>query len=877
VIFKCEEVLKNIASSVFSLEFNYKEKKLEKIEFIKYKGYSDWKEEDLTPDFIQKNMLDDYEKTIIKLMELVNGKKSVEIVHKFVSRSGKIIFLKAKITLIKKDDTKLYCIGINENITKEKEYEIIFNTLKNSSNVGIIIFRDKIIYASPYICHVLNVQCSEITNLALADLIKNVSNEEIHKYITQRKEGTQFYSFRENVEFVYNEKRFFFNSYTSTVMYKGEFAGMTLLVDVTKTVKRDIFGKIIDEISEYVIRFSSKKKFFNKLIEAIEKNGYKVYLKHKNFTYGDEVLVKSKDIKILVNGSFIYIPFENGEIVISSKYKNEFDESLLDEYKKLKKLIEYANNHIKQTMLLNILKEAIEKSYQWVLITDENGKILYVNDVVEKLSGYKKEELIGNTPQMFNSNYHDDNFYKNLWRTIKEKREIFEDLFIEKSKDGKYFYLKLKIIPVEEDDNLYYVALGMDVTEKIKLQDSLIKDELTSLLNRKGFIIKANETLDPQYKYALFLIDIRNFKALNQVNGNVYGDLILKQFAQFLKTFFYDKDIIARIGSDEFAVLVKLDEFTNLAGLVHKLVSKIKNLDNISVNIGIAIYPKDAQDINELIEKASIALEYAKKDGENGYEFYNSLIKEEVENLINAKNIIKTALENDEFEYFFQPYYSLKENKIVGAEALIRIVKEDEVISPYYFIDYAERSGLIKMIEEKMYEKIPYYLKELKLPLSFNFSAHSFKDKNHISKFFETTSFPLTIEMTEREIASDIDYTREVFDILKKKNFNIAIDDFGTGYSTFTYIRELDFDILKIDMSFIKNITTSKKDFALVKTIITLANELGLKTIAEGVETKEQMEVLKNLGCDIIQGYLIAKPMPLEEMKKFISEFSGID
>ena len=292
---------------------------------------------------------------------------------------------------------------------------------------------------------------------------------------------------------------------------------------------------------------------------------------------------------------------------------------------------------------------------------------------------------------------------------------------------------------IEEEDNLYFVALGLDVTEKIKLQDALIKDELTSLLNRKGFIIKADEILSSDYDYALFLIDIRNFKALNQVNGNIYGDLILKQFAEFLKTFFYEENLIARIGGDEFAVLIKIDEIKNLAVLINNLLSKIKRLD-ISVNIGIAIYPKDAEDINDLIEKASIALEYAKKEGENTYEFYNAFIKEEVENLINAKNIIKSALENDEFEYFFQPYFSLKENKIVGAEALIRIVKEDEIISPYYFIDFAEKSGLIKAIEEKMYKKIPFYFEELKLPLSFNVSAHSFRDKDHISKFFKTIS-----------------------------------------------------------------------------------------------------------------------------------------
>jgi len=878
VDFRCEEILKNIASNIYYMEYNFKTGTLEKFEFLQFDGYTKWSQEDFTPEFIKKHMFEnDYKNHHTELMKLAKGeKKYIETIHRFCGKDGRIFFIKTRITLVKKDENKIYCIGVNENVSKEKEYEIIITSLKNSLNVGFLIFRDNILYANDYFCKVLGVSCEKIHELSLADLIKNVSEKELIKYVKERKKGNEFFHSRENIEFVYNQKRFFFNTYTNTIIFDGKYAGMTLLVDVSNSVKREIFSKIIDEISEHVIKHSTKKDFFNSVVKAIEKNGYKIYLKYKNYLYGDdEVDLKGSSREILVKGSYLYIPLDNGEMVIFSKYKNEFSDKLLDEYKKLQHMVEYANNHIVQTMLLNVLKEAIEKSYQWVLITDKNGTILYANDIVEYLSGYSKKEIIGETPKIFKSGYQDDEFYKKLWKKLEDK-EIFEDLFIEKNKQGKYFYLQLKIVPVEVDDELYFVALGIDVTEKKKLQDSLVKDELTGLLNRKGFIVNANKYLNKENSYALILIDIRNFKALNQIKGSIYGDLLLKKFAEFLEAFSYEEDVIARIGSDEFALLVKLDEISNLANVVQKLISKIKTLGNISVNMGIAVYPKDAKDIHELIEKASIALEYAKKNGENSYELYNTAIKEEVEHLMNAKNIIIHALENDEFEYFFQPYYDLATKNIIGAEALIRIVKENEIISPYYFIDYAEKSGLIKYIEEKMYEKVPYYLKELKIPLSFNFSAHSFKDKDHIYKFFETTSFPLTIEMTEREIASDIEYTREIFDILKNKNFRIAIDDFGTGYSTFTYIRELDFDILKIDMSFIKNITKSKKDYALVKTIITLAKELGLKTVAEGVETKEQMEILQNLGCDVIQGYLIAKPMPLDEMKKFINEFSGI-
>jgi diguanylate cyclase (GGDEF)-like protein/PAS domain S-box-containing protein len=877
VDFRCEDVLKNIASSIYYLEFNYKEKKLEKFHFVQFGGYTDWKADDFDPKFILEHMVEgDFEKSINELYKLATGnKKYIEFVHRFYTKDGRIAFIKAKITLLRKDENKIYCVGINENVSREKEYEIIVDRLRNSKNVGFIIFRDKILYANEYFCKVLGIKCEDIRKISLMDLITNISKDEISSYIEQRKLGKPFFYSREKVEFVYLNRRYFFNIYTNTIMFKGRYAGMSLLVDITLPTKREIFSKIIDEISEHVIRYSAKSDFFKSLVQIIERNGYKVYLKYRNFEYGQRIDISADDIKILVNGSCLYIPFENGKLIISCKYENEFSEKIIDEYKKLKRLIEYANNHIKQTMLLKILKEAIEKSYQWVLITDEKGKILYANDVVEKLSGYSRSEIIGKTPNVFNSSYHNGGFYEKMWDAIKN-RKIFEDLFIEKNKNGEYFYLKLKIIPVEVESDLYFVALGIDVTEKKRLEDSLVKDELTDLLNRKGFIIEASKVMK-RGNFALLLIDIRNFKAINQVKGSIYGDLLLKQFAQFLQAIFYEDDILARIGSDEFAVLMKFEDVETLKNVIQKFISKIKKLENISVNIGIAIYPKDSKDINELIEKASIALEYAKKDGENSFVFYNEAIKKEMESLIKAKNIITHALEHDEFEYFFQPYYDLKSNKIVGAEALIRIVQKDKIISPYFFIDYAEKSGLIKFIEEKMYEKIPFYLKELKLPLSFNFSAHSFKDKEHISKFFDKTCYPLTVEMTEREIASDIEYTREVFSILKEKNFRIAIDDFGTGYSTFTYIKELDFDILKIDMSFIKNLALSKKDHALVKTIITLAKELELKTIAEGVETKEQLNILKDLGCDIVQGYLIAKPMPLEEMKEFLKNFSGLD
>jgi diguanylate cyclase (GGDEF)-like protein len=428
----------------------------------------------------------------------------------------------------------------------------------------------------------------------------------------------------------------------------------------------------------------------------------------------------------------------------------------------------------------------------------------------------------------------------------------------------------MKIIPILIEEERFFVTLGIDITNEKKLQQSLLSDDLTTLLNRKGLILKSN--LKNNESYALLLLDIYEFKVYNQLYGTNYGDYILKEFALFLKAFFYEEDLIARFGGDKFAVLMKYENISQLKKIITRLIDKLSSLDikGLSINIGIALYPEDANDLYELIEKASIALSLAKKAGKNEYFFYDKNIKEKLKQIEYIKNLINKALEEDKFIYYFQPYLSLKENNIIGAEALLRIEDNGEIISPGVFIDYAEQKGLIKEIEKKMYKKlIDLYLPKINMPISFNLSALSFKDEEHINMLNKGKN--LTIELTEREIAENKAKVNQIFNKLRKSGFKIAVDDFGSGYASFSYIKWLNFDVLKIDMEYIKNIT-SPKDFAIVKTIITLAKQLNIKTIAEGVEHKEQMDVLKSLDCDAIQGYYFAKPMPFEEFLKFIKE-----
>ena len=873
----CTQIIKNLQANVFYAVFDSKNGELKYFEFIAFKSYSQWEKDQFTAEFIKEMTLDEDIKLLNKIALETKEKKTSETVIRFRKKDGGFVFIKTKLSLLSYDDKEIYCIGINENVTKEKEYEITVETIKKSPHIGYIIFRENVLYANDYAKKILSISDRVVP---LFEVVKSIPKKELRKMLDKRLRGEKFFMYRKNVEILIKQRKFI-DIYAQTIVYEGKYAGLAIITDQTENVKRSVLLKILNSLSDNIFKFTQKRKYFQKVIEIINQSGYKAFVKFNDLEIGEKCDVNINKFEIInkENGkykSYLVLPImNNGYIVIYCQYMNEFESEYVKEYLEIQKVINFAITTIKQNMLMQILKEAIEKSYQWVLITDESGNIIYVNDVVVEMTGYEKEDILGNTPFIFSTDKNTEQLYDKLTHHMK-MRKIFEDLFVGEGKKGE-FYLKLKIIPVEVDDNVYFVALGIDMTKEKKLHESLFVDEMTGFLNRKGFILRAKDCLVNNEDYVLFLIDIRNFKALNQIKGNIYGNLILKEFASFLKTFFYEEDLIARIGGDEFAVLMKYEDMGTIAKILQKFIKKINKMENTSINIGMALYPQDANEIYSLIEKAYVALEFAKKEGENSFEFYNEKIQEEVETFLKAKIMVNEALKKDKFEYFFQPYYDIKEDRIVGAEALIRIMDENEVITPNYFIDYAEKNGIIKNIEKKMLKKLPRYLKILNIPVSFNVSAVSFRDEKHINKIHKiVNNIPLTVELTERTVAKDLNYAKLLFEKLKMKNFKIAIDDFGTGYSSLNYVKELNFDILKIDINFIKNIENSDKDLAIVKTIITLAKSLNLKTIAEGVETLGQLELLRQIGCDVAQGFLIAKPMPVFKAAEFIKTFKGL-
>ena len=821
--------------------------------------------------------------------------------------------------------------------------EEIIKIFDKQPYISAMIYKEKIIYVNKKFQELIGYTYDELLNFHPEEIFPSSSNKtKIKEIIKRRLKGEDFPNTFEPLEVINkNNKRLLMKFFSQTIQLEdSSFAGLVFGSDVTAEIKKEFLIEILKEINRIITTKESIDEIYSEIVKEIYKKGNYEFVcaavkeehspemnpKYCKGNYTQDFLNYLKTIiktdekyadkcmatKYMMENKFLIIDdlakiefpnktlldnlikqnfksvlffpiFKNNQLHsalgICSRYTDDFDKTSISLFNEAKKDIEFALKKIQSNEYLKILQEALDKAYSWVVITDENANILYANKTVEEITEYQLKELLGQNPRIFKSGYHSDEFYKKLWDKISNNK-IAETIIVNKKKNGKLFYLKDKIVPVTTNDGKkYYISLAVDITHEKALQNKLKTDILTNLPNRNEFINLISKNIDPKSSYALMIIDLKDFKIFNQLNGNIAGDYLLKKFAEFLKTFFYDEDALSRIGGDEFAAFVRYTSINDVYSIIHRMIYKIKSIDKFfnkfSINIGISLYPKDSTNINELIEKAFLALEIAKEKGDFTYEFFDSKINQQIIEYSDVKKLIIQAIKNKEFIYHFQPYIDTHTLKVAGAETLLRIKHNNEIIYPNKFIDYAESSSYIKEIEKIMFPQYINYLKQANVPLSFNLSGKSLADRGHIESLFNNAvNLPVVIEITEREIAGNIEYTKNIVEFLKQKNFKISIDDFGTGYSSLTYLKDLPVDFIKIDISFIKNIEHNEKDLAVVETLINFAHKFNLKTIAEGVESENQVKILQNLNCDYIQGFYFAKPMPFEEFKKFLKQHS---
>ena len=533
-----------------------------------------------------------------------------------------------------------------------------------------------------------------------------------------------------------------------------------------------------------------------------------------------------------------------------------------------------------------------------VTITDTEGIITYANDKFCEISQYSREELIGQNHRLIKSGYQSAEVYQELWDTITQG-QVWQKEVKNKAKDGTYFWSDSTIVPFLDEEGVpyQYIAIRKDITAKKKNEEVIRKlafeDILTHLPNKRSLDHRLNQLCqNREEKFAILILGLDNFKSINDHNGFKAGNKVLIEVSQRLKRIMNDKKgFISHLGGDEFAILLEdfdhKDHTTHLAEQILEVISRPMEIKDtllyVTTSIGISLFPIDGDEAGSILERADIALNKVKSLGTNKYQYFTNLIDVESFKHFSLRNDLKKAIVEEEFFIQYQPKVELSTNQVIGAEALVRWEHPKwGTVPPFEFISIAEDTGLIIKLGEWILNQVCMQMHEWnqkglrKIPIAVNFSPLQFLDPsisdmilNILNKSDVDPSY-LEIEITENFILENYDEVIKKMTLLRNSGISFSIDDFGTGYSSLKTLKELHFDLLKIDRSFIKDLHYSEESLQITKAMIQLAHTLEMKVVAEGVDDSRQVAILKEQNCDYIQGYSFSKPVHAKDFVKFL-------
>ncbi|WP_130805902.1 bifunctional diguanylate cyclase/phosphodiesterase [Senegalia massiliensis] len=545
---------------------------------------------------------------------------------------------------------------------------------------------------------------------------------------------------------------------------------------------------------------------------------------------------------------------------------------------------------------LNITEYITKNTNDAVVITDGNNRITYVNKSYEKITGYSREEVIGFTPGDFKSGSQNNEFYKNMWKSINRKNYWRGELW-DKRKDGILYPKDLSIYKIKnkfKKDDLKYIGIFTDLTELKKEKEYIdkLKDyNIDTNLPNENLLFKLidNSIYRSEDKFFVIYFSIENYNSIvlnSEDNLKYILDILIKR----INTILDKKDFIAHISKNKFVIGIsslnsrkEIDNFIKKLIGISKLSYFVKDKElYFDLKVGISCYPDDGKNANELIINSNIALDKAIETQGKYCLYFDKSLKEDIQNEYDIKLMLNKAIIYGEFSINYQPQVNSKTGNVIGAEALLRWnTKKLGTISPTVFIPIAERTGQIVEIGYWVIERVFNDYKSLKenirknFRISINISAMQFNDENFLKRIKESieknnvdTSY-FELEITESLLLSGLKQVNKKLNRLRKLGFTIAIDDFGTGYSSLSYIKQLNINKLKIDRTFIKDYPDND-DGEIADIITNMAYKLKLDVIAEGVESEEQIEYLKRKGCYLIQGYYYSKPLSKEELLDYI-------
>ena len=573
------------------------------------------------------------------------------------------------------------------------------------------------------------------------------------------------------------------------------------------------------------------------------------------------------------------------------------------------KLISITLERKKDEDALRLSSSVFRTSTDAILITDEKNHIIAVNPAFTRITQYSLQEVLGKDPKILSSGDQEAGFYKTMWQTItaqgKWKGEI-----INRRKDGESYSEWLSISTVLDDQNQVQQRIGIfsDISDKKRTEEIIWQqanyDTLTGLPNRRLFhdrlAQEMKKTDRENIPLALLFIDLDHFKEVNDTLGHESGDMLLQQAAIRISKCVRESDTVARLGGDEFTVILpRLTDTQRLESIAHSLVASLsdpftinQNPVYVSASIGITIYPNDADNISSLLKNADQAMYVAKNKGRNQFSYFTSSMQKSAHLRLQLSNDLRVALDEGQFEIYYQPIIELGTGQVSKAEALIRWHHPQlGLISPATFIPLAEEIGLINSIGDWVFRQsalqaLNWHLNKPSdmnnIQISINKSPRQFGaalQSLEVIEWLHKLALPpscIVIEITEGLLMDDREEVKNTLLAYRDAGIQVSLDDFGTGYSTMSYLQRFDIDYIKIDQSFVRNMVTSVGDQAIVEAIIVMAHKLGMKVIAEGVETVQQRDMLASAGCDYGQGYLFSRPIPAAEFNAYLSKSNNL-
>lgn len=555
---------------------------------------------------------------------------------------------------------------------------------------------------------------------------------------------------------------------------------------------------------------------------------------------------------------------------------------------------------------LSLAASVYQHTSEGIVVTDAVGTIQSVNTAFTDVTGYTPSEVVGNTVDMLRSDRHDDAFYQAKSDTLINSGQWGGEVW-NRRKNGEVFPEKAHVSVVRDERGhvRHYVRVFSDLSRlkaaEQKVQFLAHHDPLTGLPNRTLLLDRMQRAFAYAQRFeqlvAVMFLGLDRFKSTNELVGRTAGDQLLREVATRIARCLREGDSLARLGGDEFVVLATgLQEVNNVATVAQKIMESFvapfllgKDSFHLSASLGIAVYPLDQGDVQQSVKNAESAMFQAKASGGGSYQFYTQEMGVVSKKRLAVEKGLRHALDRGELFLHYQPQIDVASGRIVGVEALIRWKNEKlGLVSPANFIPMAEESNLIVTIGEWVLrtacsQAVAWQAEGFApIRIAVNLSARQFQHPGLMATveraLYDTGLDPnyLELELTEGMFMGNIQGTVGLLRTMKGKGLQLSIDDFGTGYSSLSYLKKFPVHTLKIDRAFVRDITEDQDDAAITRTIIAMAKSLNLQVVAEGVATVEQLEYLRALGCDMVQGFLFSPPVSPEEITFFLEEDQAI-